>query len=533
METINTGGRILTMERPGDTPEAVLVRNEKIAAVGSLKDMKQMAPEAVVRDLEGRCLMPAFVDPHSHIVMNGQMSQFADLSGCESFSELVETMRSYIAEKKVQPDSVAVGFGYDHNFLREKAHPDYAVLDEISREIPVLLMHISGHLGCANSAMLTLAGVDENTPDPCGGKYVRVEGTHRPSGVLEENSFMTVQAAMRGHVKTDREAILKGMQKVYLENGITTCQDGATAPEAMAMLRQADELGLLDVDVVVYPMASADPDAFLAEYADCLPDYHGHVKIGGLKMILDGSPQGKTAWMSQPYEGMGDYCGYPFVSREEALRCVKRAVDRNLQILCHCNGDAASELFLSSYEQALEESENPEKLSLRPMMVHCQTVRNDQLDRMEKLHMLASIFVGHVYFWGDVHMRNFGPERGSRISPAADALRRGLSVNFHQDTPITPPNMLHSVWCAVNRLSREGQIIGADQKIGVYEALEAVTLNAAYVYGEEGSKGSIRAGKYADLVILDRSPLEVSPMDIRDIHVLETIRKGRTVYLRR
>lgn len=530
METIYTGGTILTMESPKDSPEAVLVRDAYIAAVGSLAQLKQQAPKANIRDLQGRCLMPAFVDPHSHIVMTGQMRQFADLSGCESFSDIVDTMRSYIAKNHVQPDSVAVGFGYDHNFLREKAHPDAALLDAISQNIPVLLMHISGHLGCANSAMLALAGVDETTPDPYGGKYGREAGTNRPNGYLEETAYMAVQAVMKQTVKTDRRALLKGMQQAYLENGITTCQDGATTPQNMALLREADDLDLLDVDVVVYPMAAENPEAFLQEHADCLNGYHKHIKIGGLKMILDGSPQGKTAWMSQPYEGMGDYCGYPFVSREEALHCAKTAVDSNLQLLCHCNGDAASELFLTSYEQALQESENPEKKTLRPMMVHCQTVRNDQLQRMAKLNMLASIFVGHVHYWGDIHLQNFGFARGNHISPVADALRCGLSVNFHQDTPITPPNMLHSVWCAVNRLSREGQVIGADQKIGVYEALKAATINAAYVYGEEDTKGSIKAGKYADLVILDRNPMAVQPMEIREIQVLETIKKGTSVY---
>jgi predicted amidohydrolase YtcJ len=165
-------------------------------------------------------------------------------------------------------------------------------------------------------------------------------------------------------------------------------------------------------------------------------------------------------------------------------------------------------------------------------MIHCQTVRNDQLDRMAKINMIPSIFVGHVYYWGDIHMRNFGPERGHHISPVKDALDRGMVVNFHQDTPITKPNMLHSVWAAVNRQSRMGATIGADQKVGVYDALKAVTINAAYAYFEEASKGSIKEGKRADLVILDKDPTAVDPMAIRDIQVLETIKDGKTIYKR-
>lgn len=194
----------------------------------------------------------------------------------------------------------------------------------------------------------------------------------------------------------------------------------------------------------------------------------------------------------------------------------------------HCNGDAASEQFINAYASAFSKVKPAEEI--RPVMIHCQTVRNDQLDRMKDLGMIASIFVGHVWYWGDIHMINFGPERGNHISPARDALDRGLHVNFHQDTPVTRPDVMHSVWCAVNRISRRGNLIGADQKISVYEALRAVTIEGAYQYFEEVSKGSIEPGKRADLVILDRNPLAVPSMELRDIKVLKTIKDGVTVY---
>jgi predicted amidohydrolase YtcJ len=299
----------------------------------------------------------------------------------------------------------------------------------------------------------------------------------------------------------------------------------------MKMLKMAAMLGKLKTDVVIYPLISEGGEEVVAKHAKLLGGYKKHMRIGGYKMILDGSPQGRSAWMSEPYlGGEEDYCGYPWITDEEAEQYAKTAVDNNMQILTHCNGDAASEQFLNAYEKALSESDNPNKENLKPVMIHCQTVRNDQLDRMAKINMIPSIFVGHVYYWGDVHMKNFGPERGSHISPAKDALDRGLVINFHQDAPITKPNMLHSVWCAVNRISRAGNVIGEDQKIGVYDALKAVTINAAYQYSEEGSKGSIKDGKRADLVVLDKSPMEVEPLAIKDIKVLETIKDGKTIY---
>ena len=263
----------------------------------------------------------------------------------------------------------------------------------------------------------------------------------------------------------------------------------------------------------------------MKKYGDSYMDYKKHLKIGGYKLVLDGSPQGRSAWLSKPYLGdETEYCGYPWMQGETVYGYIKKALEENKQVLAHCNGDAASEQFLNAYKMAKRETKNDK--DLRPVMIHCQTVRNDQLDRMAELKMIASIFVGHVWYWGDVHIKNLGEERGNHISPAKDALDRGVLINFHQDTPVTKPYMMHSVWCAVNRISRTGKLIGTDQAIDVYEALKAITINAAYEYFEETSKGSIAVGKKADFVILDKSPLEIDKMEIKNIKVLETIKEG-------
>lgn len=532
MDMIYYGGPILTMESESDSPEAVLVSKGIIKKAGSLKEVLDAAGGSVKKyNLEGKCLMPSFIDPHSHVSLCGQMALFADLSECRNFDDIANTMKEYIKENKITADKVAVGFGYDHNFLDEDGHPDKTVLDKVSTEVPVLVLHVSGHLACANTPMLELAGVTAESEDPKGGRYGRVAGSNEPDGYMEEAAMMGVQGVMGKRIKPDLKKLMNGMQKDYLKNGVTTVQEGSANMGTMKMLKMAAMLGKLKTDVVIYPLISEDGEEVMAKHRKLLGKYKKHLRIGGYKMILDGSPQGRSAWMSEPYLG-GDegYCGYPWITDEEAEKYAKTAVDGNFQILTHCNGDAASEQFLNAYEKALAESSNPHKDKLRPVMIHCQTVRNDQLDRMAAINMIPSIFVGHVYYWGDVHMKNFGSERGNHISPAKDALDRGMAINFHQDAPITKPNMLHSVWCAVNRISRAGNVIGADQKIGVYDALKAVTINAAYQYSEEDSKGSIREGKRADLVILDKSPMEVDPVAIKDIKVLETIKDGKTVY---
>src|SRR5699024_8899506 len=190
------------------------------------------------------------------------------------------------------------------------------------------------------------------------------------------------------------------------------------------------------------------------------------------------------------------------------------------------------EQLLNSYEAALEVSDNPNKNNLRPVMSHCQTVRDDQLDRMADIQMIPSIFNAHTYYWGDVHLKNLGTKRGNKISPAKTAFDKGLVVNFHQDAPVVAPDMLHSIWCAVNRITRSGVKIGEEECVSAYDALKAVTINAAYAYFEEDGKGRIAEGKLGEFVVLERKALEVEAMEIKDIQVVETIKEGESVFKR-
>ena len=531
MDKIYYNGKILTMryrdaaEEIEYAPEAVLVRDGVIAAVGKMDEIRR--EDAEYCDLEGKCLMPGFIDPHSHFIMNGQMAMWADLSDCESFEDIVRTLREY--QKKAGHIKAIIGFGYDHNFLKEGGHPDKRVLDQVSIDLPVFVLHVSVHFACGNSVVLKLTGIDENTPDPEGGKFGRLEDGREPSGYFEETAMHVIFRRFTQGTEGITPEVAEKMQETYLRYGVTTAQDGATTPAEMAALVKMGDS--LKMDVVAYPMMSDHGEEMLHQYEEYVGKYQNHVKIGGYKLILDGSPQGRSAWMSKPYLGGDpDYCAYPWMTDEQVGRYIETALREKKQVLAHCNGDAASEQFITAYEKAVGKTGVND--DLRPTMIHCQTVRNDQLDRMKKLNMVASIFVGHVWYWGDIHMMNFGPERGNHISPAKDALERGLHVNFHQDTPVTRPDMMHSVWCAVNRISRRGNVIGKEQKISVYDALRAVTIEGAYEYFEEGSKGTIESGKRADLVILETSPLDVSENEIKDIKVVKTIKDGVTVYER-
>lgn len=535
MQTLYHNGDIITMENESDHPEAVLVENGLIKAVGTFEALaSQKAADCHMIDLNGKTLMPSFIDGHGHISMaSTQYLANANLEDAENFDDIVQILKDFISSNQIPAGKVVIGCLYDHNYLEEKRHPDKWVLDRASTEHPILISHTSSHMGAANSLALKNAQIDASTPDPQGGMIAHDPQTGEPTGYLEEAAYMMVKKSNEPKLP-DPEELLAGVQDIYAANGITTAQDGATGANILSLIRKVGDAGRLKIDIVTYPMAMNAAletlPQLMEENQDIAGKYQNHVKIGGYKVVLDGSPQGKSAWMSEPYEDSGDYRGYPWLTDDQLHKSIKKALSDGQQLLTHCNGDAAAQQLLDIYEQEFAASDNPNKADLRPVMIHCQTVREDQLDRMQKLQMIPSIFICHTWYWGDVHLKNFGEMRGRRISPARSALDRGLIYNFHTDTPVTQPKMLHTVWAAVNRITRSGVEIGPEQRIGVYDALKGITINAAYAYFEEDSKGSIKEGKRADLVILDRNPLKVDQMAIRDINVLETIKDGETIY---
>ncbi len=529
MEKLYFNGDIITMEGEGQYVEAVLVADGKIKAAGAYDEVAaQKGADCEEVDLQGKTLMPSFIDPHSHAASMAPMFASAcDLSECNNFDEIAAALKQYIAERQVPAGEFVYGINYDDNFLAEGGHPHRDLLDSVSTAHPIIIMHVSVHMCVGNSLALAAGKLVDGMPDIPGGEIGRYEDG-RLNGYLAEAATYPLIGIFYMSMQKQIPQLWGISQEQYLAHGVTTVQDGGGTIDILKMLMGFDQAGMMKMDVVAYLSGGDGAVEALKEY-DAVRNYAGHVKLGGYKIILDGSPQGKTAWMTEAYEGT-DECGVPIQPNEYVEQWVKQAMDDNTQILAHCNGDAAGDQFINSVEKMLPMSENPNKENLRFTMIHCQTARKDQIEKMAALKMVPSIFVGHVNYWGDVHVKNFGQVRGNRVSPVKDALDAGLMYNFHTDTPVIKPNMLHAVWTAVNRVSRKGNVIGADQRIGVYDALKGITINAAYAYFEEDSKGSIKAGKRADLVVLDANPLKVDVMAIKDIKVLETIKDGVTVY---
>lgn len=537
MAKLYFNGDILPMTGEGDTFEALLTADDgTIAYTGALEAARALDPKAEEVDLAGACLMPGIIDPHSHISGTTQYIVAADLDGARDFDEIVERMRAFAAKRGIGDDGVIMGVGYDQNSLAEGRHPNRHVLDRVSETTPVIAVQASSHMIVANTKLLELAGITAETPDPEGARYGREEG-NVPDGYCEEPGAMwPVFAQTQPRQKMDFDTMIGEMQDIYLEHGITTCQEGATTVDYQNLFCGLAKKGLLKMDVVSYPMYGEDVDAELGDHVEFdSQEYTGHYRIGGLKMFMDGSPQGRTAWVTEPYtpgpEGEG-FCGKPTMTDEQAYDFARKAIDSGHQLLAHTNGDAAADQYIRVYKKALADSPNPDKGKLRPVMIHCQLARRDQYEAMPEINMIPSIFVSHCWYWGDVHIKNFGPERAGRISASRDALDAGLPFTFHTDTPVIRPNLFEAVWCAAKRVTKGGVQLDVDQRVSVYEGLKAITINGAYQYGEEARKGTLEAGKLADLCIVEKNPLKVDLDEVRDLKVLEAIKEGVTVWKR-
>jgi predicted amidohydrolase YtcJ len=532
-DRIFVNGQIVTMDAAGRTAQAVAIRGERIVAVGSDAEIRQLAGGAGVIDLAGKALLPGFYAAHDHFPGAGTVAVHqADLNSppigkALSIADVIEALK---AKARTTPAGQWVtGRGYDDTLLREKRHPTRRDLDQASTAHPIWITHISGHLGVANSRALALAKVTRETPQPKAGRIRQDPRTGEPDGVFEEAGGM-VTRHIPGRTQSERLEAIAWCDRDYLSKGITTAVIAGTSPAAIADLRQAPASGALRLRIKALLASGASvPDSPANAAALGSGD---QIRVGGVKLLQDGSIQGYTGYLSGPYhkqpEAKADYRGYAMRSREELARLALQYHRAGHQIAIHGNGDAAIDDILFAFREAQRAAP---RADARHRIEHCQTPREEQLDEMRELGVTPSFFAGHVYYWGDRHRDIFlGPARAARISPLASALGRGIRFTVHDDTPVTPANPLMLVWGAVNRLTRDGQALGPEQRIPVMAALRAVTRDAAWQNFEEQSKGSIEAGKLADLVVLDRNPLTVPAAEIRKIAVLETIVGGRTVY---
>ncbi|MCY4660864.1 MAG: amidohydrolase [Acidobacteria bacterium] len=535
-DTIFAGDHIVTMEPGRPAVEAVAVRGETIVAAGARDDVMALRGDATrVVELGQRALLPGFIDTHGHFLAVGMTLDALALhpppvGDVRTIDDIVRKIRAWIAERDIPPGEMVSGGGYDDSLLAENRHPTRFDLDRASTEHPIVLTHVSGHLRTANSLALRAAGVTGDTPDPPGGHIRRIAGTGEPDGVLEETAGGLVGSSWLFRPTDDLEGLARRAIDVYTSYGTTTIQDGATGQDMVRQLRAAAEREPFAADVAVFPRFRTLEDA---ERATLDADYRGGLRVAGVKFSLDGSPQGRTAWVTEPYhEGPpgapADYRAYGTLDPELYRAGAAHLIRRGVPIIVHANGDAAIDLMLGGVEAAVAGIDPPP--DHRAVIIHAQLMRADQLDRAAVLGAVPSFFSAHAFFWGDWHRRSFGEARGNAISPVRWAIERGVRFTVHNDAPVVPPDIMRLVSITVNRRTRSGHVLGPEQRATVREALHAVTLGAAYQYFEEDVKGSIAPGKQADLVVLETNPLTADPAELEHIRVVETFSRGRSVY---
>lgn len=537
MKQLFYNGTIVTVNDDMPFAEAILVEDGKIGAIGSFETVKkQQDAETKLIDLAGKTVLPGFIDGHGHIgnLIASLPKLYPPPNGIVDSKEMLFKELRRMVQNDLLENGWLLALGYDNAFFENNAQPIRSELDAISSEIPMLILHGSGHVGVVNSKAIELVGWTKDTPNPEGGVIQRDPETGELNGIIEEKAIHIIGLgiAMRGLNMDSLVEMFMNSQKYYASVGVTTAQEGGTLEDTVRVMEYCREHGKMLIDVVAYPLQEYLPNV--------IPDdteaqtYDRHVKIAGAKVVADGSPQAKTAWLTEPYYEKPEnvengYKGYPIYTDEQMFSFCKQALEHDWQMLVHCNGDATIDQFIRTYRQAQAETGNMKKL--RPVIIHSQTVREDQLDAMKEIGIMPSYFHDHVFYWGDWHYESvLGPERGSRISPLASTVKRGIPFTFHNDMPVTPINPIFNIHNAVNRVTRNGRKLGQEYCIDVMEAIRAVTIYGAYQHFDEKIKGGLEVGKLADLVILDKNPLTVPKETIKDIRVLETIKEGKTIY---
>ena len=537
------GGPILTMNEAGDSVDAVAVKNGIILAAGSSKDMTDHKGENTeMIDLDGKTMLPGFVDAHGHVFMIGVQALSANIQAApDGEVNDVATMQRVLSQwasdfpERVKQFGMLLGFGYDDAQLAELRHPNRDEMDAITTELPAIIIHQSGHLGVMNSKALEMAGYTAETKNPAGGVIRRRKGSNEPDGVVEEAAFFNALTKLVSGVDAAAgPVIFKAGTDLITSFGYTTAQEGRTDPNTVALMRAtaaSDDVDI-NIDVVAYIDYMVDRDMVVNE---ATATYLNRFRIGGYKLTIDGSPQGFTALRDRPYyappeQYREDYAGYSAITADQTFEAVDFAFANDRQIIIHANGEGAMDIHIAALRAATAKYGMADR---RPVLIHGQFAREDQIDAYQQLGVFPSLFPMHTFYWGDWHRdRTVGPVKAEDISPTGWVMKRGMMFSSHHDAPVAFPDSMRILDATVTRRSRSGDIIGPEHRVDVMTALRAMTIWPAYQHFEEDQKGSIEPGKLADFVVLSDNPMAVDPETLDQLLVVKTVKDGETIFER-
>ena len=537
-EIIYMGGDIVTMDDKLPTAGAVAVNDGKIVAVGTQAEVEKAHKGSAtrVRNLAGKTLLPGFLDAHSHYISSltvaNQVNVYAPPAGPgKDPASIVAELVKYRDAKKIPNGETIQAYGYDDNVMPNGRLLNRDDLDAALPDNPVIVGHVSMHGVVMNSAALLKYHITSDTKTPPGGVIVRKPGTNEPWGLIMETAYLPVFAALPKPTREEEVAWSRAGQMLYAKAGVTTAHEGATHSDEIELIKRATVGGANIIDVVAYPFITDLDKVLERNPVSGWGRYDRHFKIGGVKITIDGSPQGKTAFFTTPYltggpGGEKDWRGELTFPEDTVKHMVKRVHDLDVPLILHCNGDGAIDTFLKAYEFVRNgDFSRPWNVTA----IHSQFMRKDQIPVFVRYKVRPSFYTLHTYYFAEAHIANRGREQAMYMSPMRDVIDAGLRPTNHTDFVVAPLDQMFMLWSAVNRISR-----GRCDRFGpagdAQEGLKAMTIWAAEQYGEETWKGSIEPGKLADFVILDRNPVKVTPLAIKDIKVVETIKEGKTIY---
>lgn len=525
-DLILLNGNILTVDEDFYRAEAVAIKDGIILRVGDNREVKPLAGKGTkIIDLRGKAVLPGFNDAHCHMWMFGvQLSQINCRSPpTKSIAEILEKIGRRV--KRTPPGRWIVGWGYDDTKLAEKRHPNRWDLDKVSPKNPVALRRTCGHTMVVNTRALEIVGYGKETPQPEGGEIEKDPNSGEPTGILRETAMSPVNDITRAYSVEEIEEAIKLACQHGLREGLTSYQEAGlltNAIKAYQRLHAREEL-----PVRVYMMVSSDILDGILEAGITTGFGDDWLRVGPIKVMMDGGMGGKTAALYEPYEGTKDNVGIIYMSQEKLDSLVKRAHDAGFQIAIHAIGDRAIDVSLNALERAIKE--NPRE-DHRHRIEHCGLSTPPLTGRLRRLGVLPAGQPPFLYNIGDSFNTNLGPKRIKWTYPFKTWFEEGLRPSGSSDRPVVLGAPLLGIWAAVNRETEAGVVLAPEEGVTPEQAIRMYTINAAYASFEEGVKGSIEPGKLADLVVLSDDPTRVPPQKIRDIKVLKTIVAGRVAY---
>ncbi len=503
-------GEFLTMDGNDTVANSLGIHKGVIQAVGSFEQVKAemlaytndangLSVRLGIRrhDLKGKTALPGFLDAHGHFAAQGLSSLGIDVASppfgvISTIDELLEVVAQQASEQSTSRWIIA--FNYDDAGLQEQRHPTRLELDKAAPEHAVYLRHRSGHMGVANSkALLALD----------------YRGAAPSSGLLQEQHAASVDRLLQEVPFWQQPRSLWNARNDYLRAGMTTVQDGYAGKSMYRLLRLVARTALLPQRVLVWPAHDKLSNKGAVQAIDWPVGDRRRAAIGAVKLIADGSPQGRTASLSQPYladDVLGeDFRGLDYLPENELHKLILDYHAAGMQLAIHGNGDAAIQHIINGISRA--QSISP-RADARHIIVHAQTIGRSQLESLASMDVSVSFFPTHTFYWGDWYRSVvLGEERASKISPLASADMLGVRYSIHADAPVTPIDPMQMLWSASERLTASGFLLGATERVSRLRALRAMTIDVAWQNHLEHDRGSLEVGKLADVVVLSGNPL--------------------------